>query len=149
MWQKDVVRYNVWLRRWIPPLTKNMAHDRASSGSLNTGIVTLNWETMRFVESDPVFHSVPKSLEASEGIMLKVISVSDSFGFCKAWVNSQKNATFSCRVVSWSITYTICLLSHPSYLSSSICGRSQWYRVTKGWIPDRKQQLKTSLLLIL
>jgi len=130
MWQKDVVSYNVRLRGWIPPLTKKMAHNRAPSRSLNTGIVTLNWETTRFVESDPVFHSVSKSLEASEGIMLEVLSVSDSFAFCKAWVYSQKKNIQLQSCSTWSITYTICLLNHPSYLSSSICGRSQWYRVT-------------------
>lgn len=43
--------------------------------------------------------------------------------------------------ISFCITYTICVLNHPPYLSSSICGRSQWYRVTKGWIPDWKNSL--------
>jgi len=122
MWQKDVVSYNVWLRGWIPPLTKKMAHNRAPSRSLNTGIVTLNWETTRFVESDPVFHSVSKSLEASEGIMLEVLSVSDSFAFCKAWVSSQKNATFSCRVVvhGVSLTQFVCSTILHIYLQASV-----------------------------
>lgn len=42
---------------------------------------------MRFIEGDPVFHSISKSFEAGEGIMLEVLSVTKSihsYTFCKS-----------------------------------------------------------------
>lgn len=73
---------------------------------------------MRLVEGDPVLHSISKSLEAGEGIMFKVFSVSERG---KDYVLS----AFSKCLLRLFDTYTICVLNHPSYLSSSTCGRSQ------------------------
>jgi hypothetical protein len=54
-----------------------MTKKRTSSRSLNSQVITLDRETMRFIEGDPVLYSISKSFEAGKGIILEVFSVSE------------------------------------------------------------------------
>ena len=74
MRKEDIVSYNVRLNRGFPLLTGQMADDRAPAGGLDTQIIALNGKTMRLIECDPVFHSIPKGFKACRRIFLKVFS---------------------------------------------------------------------------
>lgn len=116
---------------------------------MKPSIVALNGNRVRFIERDPVFHTVSKRLEACLSIGRKVITAFWALTFLLICYEGSR------KYVSWRVwlewelhavwgAYTICLSSHPLYLSSRAWGRSQWYRVTYGWIPEKKTNVSSS-----
>lgn len=132
MRQENIVCYNIRFDRRLPCFAEQMSENRASPGSLNAVVVTLDRDAMRLIESHPMFHSVTKSFETDICIVFKIISAEQKrkayVRFVMHYYCMNFNPWTKCFVTK--STYTTWLLNKPSYLSSSTCGRSQWYSVT-------------------
>jgi len=101
----------------------------------NPNIEAQMCETRRFVYSTPVLDTVPKS---SKTFFCKKSEILPK----KEGKINYRNA-YACVSMFWkcwkkyhvmSESYTTFLLRNPPYSFSRVCGKSQWYRVTKGSI---------------
>lgn len=115
MRQEDIVSDNVWFSGWFSHFTKEMAKKRTSSRSLNAQVITLDRETMRFIEGDPVLYSISKSLEAGKGIILEVLSVSE-WRLLWSLIGILKYVVYNFVL----LTLSVCSATHHIYLQVSV-----------------------------
>lgn len=113
MRQEDIVSDGVWFSWWFSHFTEKMTKKRTSSRSLNSQVITLDHETMRFIEGDPVLYSISKSFEAGKCIILEVFSVSE---WRLLWSLILKYVVYHFVLLTLSVCSTI----HHIYLQVSV-----------------------------
>ena len=74
MREENIVRNNVRLSSRVSTPTQKMEKNGAAPRRLETDIIALSSECMRFVEGDPMLHSIAEPLEARLGENREIIS---------------------------------------------------------------------------
>lgn len=136
MGQQLVVSTEVRLSRWVAlAAPTSCPRRRTPPGRKYTKEIPTPAERPWFVECDPMLHPVSKLLEADLGVVTVVIPVDSDHGQEGVHSCCRRDAAVCFRLEDSRATYTIAGLRKPWYRDSSSWGRSQWKRVTKGFIP--------------